>query len=104
MNAYREQYAQLFNGGKDVVLLAISTDSPESQYEWARDAKYPWRFLSDSGGVVGRNYGGYRGRAVVVVDPAGKVTYVVPSFREVDPVAYADLGDAIQAAMKKKSP
>jgi len=46
--AYRDQYAQLFNGGKDVVLLAISADQPEELAAWARDAAYPFRCLSDT--------------------------------------------------------
>ena len=47
MDAYRDQYATLFNGGKDVVLLAISADSAPELASWARDRDYPFRFLSD---------------------------------------------------------
>ncbi|MFL5521862.1 MAG: peroxiredoxin family protein, partial [Gemmatimonadales bacterium] len=57
MDAYRDQYAKLFNDGKDVTLLAISTDDIGALASWAKDAKYPFTFLSDTGGHVGRQYG-----------------------------------------------
>ena len=44
MDAYRDQYAKLFHGGKDVVLLAISADPADTLAAWARDARYPFRF------------------------------------------------------------
>ena len=104
MNAYRDQYAQLFNGGKDVVLLAISTDSVGALASWAHDASYPFRFASDSAGVVGRRYGSFNekyqldSRSVFVVGPDGRITYRAVPFREVDPTAYTELGAAIDQA------
>ena len=59
MDAYRDQYATLFNGGKDVTLLAISADPDTTLASWARDAKYPFTFLSDVGGTVGKLYGAF---------------------------------------------
>ena len=106
MNAYRDQYAQLFNGGKDVVLLAISTDSVGALASWAHDAGYPFRFASDSGGVVGRRYGAFNekyredNRTLFVIGPDGRITYRAAPFREVDPTAYTDLAAAIRAATK----
>jgi peroxiredoxin len=106
MNAYRDQYAQLFNGGKDVVLLAISTDSVGTLASWAHDAGYPFRFASDSGGVVGRRYGAFNekykvdNRTLFVIGPDGRITYRAAPFREVDPTAYTDLAAAIHAAAR----
>jgi peroxiredoxin len=103
MNAYRDQYATLFHGGKDVVLLAISTDSPETLASWARDAKYPFIFLSDPDGVVGKAYGAHSAttgldtRNLFVVTPTGTIGYRAVPFREVDPTAYTALGAAIDS-------
>jgi len=36
MNAYRDQYATLFHGGKDIVLLAISADPADTLASWRR--------------------------------------------------------------------
>jgi peroxiredoxin len=106
MNAYRDQYAQLFNGGKNVVLVAISTDSVGALASWAHDAGYPFRFASDSGGVVGRRYGAFSekyhvdNRTLFVIGPDGRITYRAAPFREVDPTEYTELGAAIHDAAK----
>ncbi len=101
MDAYRDQYAQLFNGGKKVVLLAISADRPEALASWAKDADYPFRFLSDTAGVAGQRYGAWMPdrqldrRSLFVVGPDGRVAYRQTPFREVDPTAYDELRAAI---------
>jgi peroxiredoxin len=103
MNAYRDQYATLFNGGKDVVLLAISVDSAETLASWAREANYPFRFLSDPGGVVGRRYGAFNSkyqtddRSLFIVRPDGKIAYRQTPFREIDPTAYHELEAAVDS-------
>jgi peroxiredoxin len=105
MNAYRDQYAQLFNGGRDVVLIAISTDSVEALGSWARDAEYPFLFASDSGAAVGRAYGALAqrpnltNRNLFVVGPDGRVAYRAVPFREIDPTAYTELGEALRRIM-----
>jgi peroxiredoxin len=102
MNAYRDQYAKLFNGGKDVVLLAISADSLAALGSWAKDSDFPFRFLSDPGGRAGRLYGAWDPkikldtRTLYVIDPHGKVSYRQAPFREIDPTAYTELADAVQ--------
>ncbi len=104
MNAYRDQYATLFHGGKDVVLLAISADSPRTLASWAKDADYPFTFLSDPEGDAGKLYGAWQpdikldNRRVFVIGPDGKVAYKATPFREVDPTAYKELGAAVAAA------
>ena len=103
MQAYRDQYAQVFRNGPGVVLMAISVDAPDSQASWARDAEMPFLFASDSGAVVGRQYGALiqrpsgvvDNRTLYVVGPAGRIAYRAAPFREVDPTSYADLGAAI---------
>ena len=101
MDAYRDQYAKLFHGGKDVILLAISADPADTLAAWARDARYPFRFLSDPAGEAGKPYGAWLpdhqldNRSLFIVGPDGKIAYKATPFREVDPTSYTDLGDAI---------
>ena len=103
MNAYRDQYAQLFKNGRNIVLVAISADADTALYSWARDAEFPFLFASDTGSVVGRMYGAFSSRAslnnrnLFVVGPDGKVAYRATPFREIDPTAYTDLGTAIDS-------
>jgi len=103
MKAYRDQYATLFNGGDNVVLLAISTDSALAQASWAKDEGFPFTFLSDPGGRVGRLYGAVsssgrtNNRNLFVVGPDGRIQYRQVPFREVDPTAYRELGEAVDA-------
>ena len=47
MEAYRDQYATLFNAGKKVVVIGISTDADTTQANWARDSGFPNLFASD---------------------------------------------------------
>lgn len=104
MDAYRDQYAKLFNGGKDVTLLAISTDAIGELAAWAKDAGYPFTFLSDSGGKVGQLYGTFNPafrldkRTAYVIDSTGTIVHVAAPFREVDPTAYTALGEAVAKA------
>lgn len=104
MHAYRDQYAKLFRGGRGIVLIAISTDLPDDLFSWARDDEFPFLLASDEGAKVGRAYGafidrGERGvltnRTVFVIDPEGTIQFVAAPFREVDPQAYTELGEAL---------
>jgi peroxiredoxin Q/BCP len=101
MQAYRDQYAQIFRNGRNVVLIAISADADTMQASWARDAEFPFLFASDTGAVVGRQYGalasrpGTTNRNLFVVGPDGRIAYRAVPFREVDPTAYTELGAAI---------
>lgn len=105
MEAYRDQYAQLFRGGRDIVLIALATDEPETQYDWAREADFPFLFASDLGAEVGQMYGAFRrrrdgglidNRTVFVIDADGVIRWVAAPFREIDPTAYEELGAAIE--------
>ena len=107
MDAYRDQYAQLFKGGK-VILLAISTDADTALASWARDKDYPFTMLSDVNAEVGKKYGAFittpRGpldnRTLFVIGKDGKIAKVMAPFREVDATAYEELGKAIDEASK----
>ena len=103
MKAYRDQYATLFNDGKDVVLLAISNDPADAQASWAEDEGFPFIFLSDPGSVVGRRYGAMsrngstNNRNLFLVAPDGTIGFRQIPFREVDPTAYTELEEAVDA-------
>ena len=104
MDAYRDQYATLFNDGKKVTLLAVSVDPIGELASWAKDRNYPFHFLSDPGSRVGKLYGAFDSkykldnRTVYVIAPGGKITYAA-EFQEVDPQAYATLGEAVGKTM-----
>ena len=100
MHAYRDQYAQLFKSGQNVVLIGISTDLPQDQASWAKDDQFQFLFASDTGSVVGKMYGAMAGRGMdnrnlFIVGPDGKITYRATPFREIDPTAYTELSQAI---------
>ncbi len=104
MRAYRDQYAELFNEGRNVVVVGISNDSPEEGASWLRDEDFPFMFGSDAedpgasfaafGGTL-RDNGMTGSRAVIVVGPDGRVAKVIPSFNQVDPAAYEELAAAV---------
>ena len=102
MRAYRDQYAELFNEGRNVVLMAISNDSPEEGASWLKDEDFPYLFGSDAGGDAFVAFGGslrdngmVGSRAVIVVGPDGTVVKVIPQFNQVDPAAYEELAAVI---------
>jgi peroxiredoxin len=101
MHAYRDQYAQLFKDGQNVVLIAISTDPIDTLAAWARDDQFQFLMASDTGAAVGRVYGALAGRPnmtnrnLFVVGPDGKIAFRAVPFREVDPTAYTELGEVL---------
>ena len=104
MQAYRDQYASLFRDGRDVVLIGISSDSAEDLASWAKDDDFQFLFGSDPGSQLYAAFGGdprdngmVGSRAVIVVDPEGRVSHVMPRFNQVDPSAYEELRGAIDA-------
>jgi len=104
MEAYRDQYASIFRGGRGVTIFAVSNDPAEALASWAKDADFPVLFGSDSDGTAAQAFGvGARGngmpqsRAVVVVDPEGRVAWATSVFREIDPTAYEELAAAVAA-------
>ena len=84
-------------------MIALSTDTPEALASWAKDDEFPFLFASDPGAMVGKKYGAFlqRGerlmnnRTAFVIDPEGRIGFVAAPFREIDPTAYVELGEAI---------
>ena len=104
MRAYRDQYAELFNEGRNVVVMGISNDAPEELASWLKDEDFPYLFGSDAendgasfaafgGSLRDNNMAG--SRAVIVVGPDGRVAKVIPSFNQVDPAAYEELAAVV---------
>ena len=52
MQAYRDQYARLFNNGQDVHLIGISSDAAEELASWANDDDFQFLFGSDAGSHI----------------------------------------------------
>jgi peroxiredoxin len=104
MHAYRDQYAQIFNNGRGVVLIAMSADPIDELAAWARDDEFPFLVASDAGVEAGTLYGAYveRGetrmtnRSLFVIGPDGRIAHVMAPFREIDPTAYEELREAVQ--------
>ena len=103
MEAYRDQYATLFNNGRKVTVIGVSVDPDTALQSWARDADFPMLFVSDPGGAVGQRYGAYDvknqldNRSLFVVAPDGRISYVAQPFRQTSPRAYAELDSAVDA-------
>jgi peroxiredoxin len=104
MEAYRDQYAKLFNNGRNVVVIAVSVDSDTALASWARDLQTPILFGSDVGQVIGRRYGSIRGsvdnRNLFVIDPAGRIAKRMMPFNELAQTSY----DELEAAVKQTLP
>ena len=103
MEAYRDQYATLFNNGKNVVVIAISVDADTTLAAWAKESDFPMLFLSDSGGRAGQLYGAYLpknkmdDRSLFVIGPDGRVAYVTRPFKVMTPGAYTELGAVVDS-------
>jgi peroxiredoxin Q/BCP len=101
MEAYRDQYATLFNGGRNVVAIGISVDPDTTLASWARELRTPILFGSDSDQAVGKRYGAtlgtrkFNARHVYVIGPDGRIVYRLVPFNELSADAYTELGRAI---------
>ena len=104
MEAYRDQYATIFNGGKKVVLLAISADADTTLLAWSRESSFPQLFASDPTRRIGELYGSARPggktltRNVFVIGPDGRITHRITPFNVLSADAYGELDKAIDAA------
>ena len=99
MDAYRDQYAQLFGSPDKVTLVSVSIDPDTTQASWAKEKDYHWTFASDTGAGVGQKYGSVRrrqdgtlidNRTLFIVGPDGKIAHLMAPFREADATAYTD--------------
>src|SRR5215212_3883974 len=106
MEAYRDQYAKLFNSGRNVVVLGVSVDPDTALASWARDLQTPLLFASDVGQTVGRKYGSVRGgvdnRNLFVIDPSGRIAHRMIPFNELAQSSYDELGAAVKKTLPAK--
>ena len=103
MEAYRDQYAKLFNNGRHVVVVGLSVDPDTMLASWARELDTPVVFASDVGQKAGKLYGSVRGaldnRSVFVIDPAGRIVKRMQPFVELADTSYVELGAAVKQAL-----
>src|SRR5262245_58430366 len=107
MEAYRDQYATIFNGGKRVVVLGISVDADTTLADWARVSGFPNLFASDPDQKVAKLYGSadaaFDTRNVFVVAPDGHISGRMMKFNVTYDGAYKELGDMVAATLPKPS-
>jgi peroxiredoxin len=103
MEAYRDQYAKLFNNGKNVVVLGVSVDPDTTLASWARDQQTPVLYASDIGQRVGKLYGAMSGkmddRSLFVIDPTGRIVKRMQPFNVLSQTAYDDLEAAVKQTL-----
>ena len=110
MEAYRDQYATLFNNGSNVVVMGISVDPDTTLASWAREEDFPILFASDPGGKVGQLYGAFDAknkvdnRSLFVVGPDGRVAYVTKPFKVLTPSAYTELAAVVDSLAPPPKP
>ena len=108
MEAYRDQYATIFNQGRKVILLGVSVDADTTLAAWARETSYPGLYASDSGQVIGRLFGSLRGafdaRNLFVIGPDGRITHRMMSFNVLSQDAYIELEKAVDLAAGVATP
>jgi peroxiredoxin len=102
MEAYRDQYATLFNGGRNVVAIAVSVDPDTTLAAWARELRTPILFGSDPEQTVGRVYSAamatrkFNARHVYVIAPDGRIAHRFVPFNELSADAYTQLDQAVE--------
>ena len=110
MEAYRDQYATLFNNGRGVVVLGISLDPDTALINWFREIDTPIMVMSDADKKVSQLYqalntaGTADNRHLYVVDPTGKVTYKALPFRVTVQDAYDELGAEVDKLSPPRPP
>lgn len=103
MESYRDRYATLYQGGRKVVVLAVSTDADTTLAAWARELETPILFGSDSAQTVAKLYDAgianrkVNARHLYVIDPQGRIAHRQVPFNELAEVSYEQLGAAIAA-------
>jgi peroxiredoxin len=106
MEAYRDQYATLFNGGRNVVAIGISVDPDTTLASWARDLRTPILYGSDPDQAVGKRYGAaistrkFNARHVYVIAPDGRIAHRLVPFNELSADAYTQLEQAVDQVSK----
>lgn len=101
MEAYRDQYATIFNNGHNVVVLGISVDPDTTLVNWLAESDFPIVAMSDADAKVSRMYQAHNeqsktnSRHLYVIDKDGRVTYKAIPFRVLAADAYTELDAAI---------
>jgi peroxiredoxin len=101
MEAYRDQYATLFNGGRNVVAIAVSVDADTTLASWAAELRTPILLGSDPEQVVGKRYGAtmasrkFNARHLYVIGPDGRVAHRMVPFNELSADAYTQLEQVV---------
>jgi peroxiredoxin len=99
MEAYRDQYATLFNNGRNVVVIGVSLDPDTTLINWFRELETPIMVASDLPDkkistlyeAVNAQNPSVNNRHLYVIDPTGKVTYKALPFRAMAGDAYTEL-------------
>jgi len=110
MEAYRDQYATLFNNGRGVVVIGISLDPDTALINWFREIETPIMVIGDSDKKVSTLYqaintaGTADNRHLYVIDKTGKVTYKQLPFRVMVQDAYTELEAEIDKLNPPKPP
>ena len=110
MEAYRDQYATLFNNGRGVVVLGVSVDPDSTLINWFREIETPIMVVGDTDAKVSRMYQAYNetnkmdSRHLYVIDKTGKVTYKTLPFRVMAQDAYTELEAEIDKLNPPKAP
>jgi peroxiredoxin len=97
MEAYRDQYATLFNNGRNVVVIGISLDSDTTLINWFRELETPIMVIGDQDKSISNLYqavnaqGTSNNRHLYVLDRDGRVTYKTLPFRVMVQDAYTEL-------------
>ena len=106
MEAYRDQYAKLFNNGKNVIVLGVSVDADTTLASWAREQQTPLLYASDVGQKAGKLYGAISGalddRSLFVIDPAGRIVKRMQPFNTLSQASYADLEAAVKQTLLER--
>src|ERR1700741_2873170 len=103
MEAYRDQYATLFNNGRNVTVIGISAGADTTLASWAHDEDFPIVFASDPGGKVGQLFGAFDAknkvdnRSLFVIIPDGRIAYVTKTFKVLTPAADTDLASVVDS-------
>jgi peroxiredoxin Q/BCP len=101
MEAYRDRFATLYRGGRNVVVIALSTDADTTLAAWARELETPILFGSDSAQTAAKAYGAaapgrkFNARHLYVIAPDGRIAHRQVPFNELAEVSYERLGEAV---------
>jgi alkyl hydroperoxide reductase subunit AhpC len=110
MEAYRDQYATLFNNGRGVVVIGVSLDPDTTLINWFREIETPIMVIGDTDKKVSTMYqamnaaGTADNRHLYVIDKTGKVTYKALPFRVMAQDAYTELEAEVDKLNPPKPP